>query len=98
MTHSGSQQSSYALALAELRMIRDQLVPGRAGPEDVEALTARAAIVATTAQAALRLATTHLEFVEETAGRATPAPAQTDLPGERYEPRQHPAPDGAPPI
>ena len=73
-----SRQSSYAVALAELRMIRDQLVPGRAGPEEVEALAARAANVMTTAQTALRRATTRLEFLEQTAGIATAAPGQTN--------------------
>ena len=98
MTQSGSRQSSYAVALAELRMIRDQLVPGRAGPEEVEALTARAAIVVTTAKTALRRATTHLEFLEEAAGRATAAPGQTKLPAEHHEPRPTRPPDRATPI
>lgn len=62
-----SPQSSYAAALAELRMIRDQLVPGRARPEEVEALTSHAASVVSAARAALRRATTGLELLEETA-------------------------------
>ena len=73
-------------------MIRDQLVPGRAEPEEVEALTARAAIVVRAARAALRRATTRLELLEQTAGIATAAPGQTKLPAEHPEPSAQTAP------
>jgi hypothetical protein len=66
-------RSVFVAALGELRMIRDQLVPGRAVPEQVEALTERAATVLSTARAALRRAATNLDVLAETATAASPA-------------------------
>ena len=60
-------ESTFAAALGELRTIRGQLVPGRAGPGDVEALTARAAAVVSAARAALRRAGSAIEVLGDTA-------------------------------
>lgn len=65
--------STYVAALGEVRMIRDQLVPGRVGPEDVGQLIQRAATVASTARAALRRAGSTVEVLAETAGAAHPS-------------------------
>jgi hypothetical protein len=64
---SPTNHAAYAAALSELRMIRDQLVAGRAGPGDVVVLTRRAATVLTGARAALQRAYSAVDVLDAAA-------------------------------
>jgi hypothetical protein len=60
-------RASFAAALGELRLICEQLSPGRASPDEVERLTVRAAVAVSTARASLRRAGRALEVLGATA-------------------------------